>query len=394
MTIPSWKTSRANHHPTKAQQEYGRSSTQKPQQELREASPQKPQQELTQTSLPRQSPSFLQSSYDVHRVPISPQSGSPTNAIEKSPSPHVHRVPISPQSGSDVNQILRSLQPNRISLSPRIAHKSPTPAHALPLTKATVRTSPRQAPSSLLRQKIVQIVGAIESKNNYSAINQNPSGGGIAYGTLQVLSRTGGLHQLLQRYAVAGGTFARDLLAFGNSTSAQIANSKDFQRLLQQAGTDPIMQMTQRQFFAQTYLQPAITFGQQNKLRLPASYLILFDTFIHYGTDKDWLRQKITSLIQRYGEKQGMKTFLQWMRRSLYRSYSRRYGANSIEARYNVWRADFLSSMLQRNPYLTGNITIHAPQWRKAIRITHEQGTLPKKSLHRAKQSPTSKHLP
>ncbi|TNE49543.1 MAG: hypothetical protein EP343_11875 [Deltaproteobacteria bacterium] len=220
-----------------------------------------------------------------------------------------------------------------------------------------------------IQNKLIRIVGAIESRNNYSAINTNPAGGGIAYGNLQVLSRNGGLDHLLQLYTKAGGIYAKKLLAFGSSTSKDVAENAEFQKLLKAAGKDPLMKQAQTTFFREQYLQPALRFGQSLGLRLPSSFLILFDAFIHYGANKPWLRRKLSTFTRRFGEVKGMEAWMKWMRRSLKHSYGRRFGANSIEARYNVWRADALGKLQRLNPHLHGSIRLKAPQWTRPVVI-------------------------
>lgn len=237
-------------------------------------------------------------------------------------------------------------------------------------TKKSNRASKvtKSLPTSM-QDKLIRIVGAIESRNNHSAINTNPAGNGIAYGSLQVLSRTGGLDLLLQMYAKAGGQYAQKLLAFGSATSVDVSKNPEFQTLLRQAGKDPVMKQVQTAFFREQYLQPALRFGQNLGLRLPSSYLIVFDAFIHYGANKPWLRRKLSTLVRQQGEVKGMEAWIQWMRRSLQNSYGRRFGANSIEARYNVWRADALGRLQRLNPHLHGSIKLKAPQWTRPVII-------------------------
>ncbi len=241
--------------------------------------------------------------------------------------------------------------------------------HAADTQKAKRTTLSTQVLPAAIQNKLIHIVGAIESRNNHSAINTNPAGDGIAYGNLQVLSRNGGLDHLLQLYAKAGGTYAKKLLAFGSSTSKHVAKDPTFQKLLKAAGKDPLMKQAQMRFFREQYLQPALRFGQNLGLRLPSSYLILFDAFIHYGTNKPWLRRKLSTFTRRFGEVKGMEGWIKWMRHSLKHSYGRRFGTNSIEARYNVWRADALGTLQRLNPHLHGSIRLKAPQWTRPIVI-------------------------
>ncbi len=222
--------------------------------------------------------------------------------------------------------------------------------------------------SAAMRRKIVRVVGAIESRLAYGIINNRPAGGGIAYGFLQVLSRHGGLHRLLKLYRSLKGKYAISLLTYGRSTSERVARNRSFQWLLRQAGKDPIMHQAQTIFFSREYLQPSIEFGRQLGLREPASYLILFDTFIHYG-NKRWLRKMLLKWFRKDGEHKALIKFLYWMRGNLYNSYTRSYGRGSLQVRYNAWRASYLQYIWLYQPKLTGTISVKAPQWRNPIII-------------------------
>lgn len=219
----------------------------------------------------------------------------------------------------------------------------------------------------IMEDKIIRIVGAFESKNHHGAINRNPAGRGIAYGSLQVLSRTGGLEQLLEDYAKAGGRYARILRSFGDTKEESVVQRRDLQRWLIKAGQDPIMQRVQHEYFRKHYLAPALQFGQSLGLKQAASYLSVFDTFIHYGTDKGWIHRKIGFFVKKFGESKGMQRWTSWMRRSLQASYGKRFGAQSVITQYNVWRANQLRFWLRNNPELKGGIGIQAPNWRERL---------------------------
>lgn len=222
--------------------------------------------------------------------------------------------------------------------------------------------------SAAMRRKIVLVVGAIESRLAYGIINNRPAGGGIAYGILQVLSRHGGLHRLIKLYSAMGGRHGKALLSFGVSTSERVARNRSFQWLLREAGKDRVMRRAQTIFFSREYLRPSLAFGRHLGLVEPASYLILFDTFIHYG-NKPWLKRMLTKWFRRDGEHKAILKFLYWMRRNLHRSYTRSYGRGSLQVRYNAWRASYLQYIWLYQPKLKGPITVKPPQWRNPVII-------------------------
>lgn len=222
--------------------------------------------------------------------------------------------------------------------------------------------------SPVMRRKIVLAVGAIESRLAYGIINNRPAGGGIAYGYLQVLSRHGGLHQLLKTYASLHGKYATQLLAFGSSTSERVVRKRKFQELLILAGEDPLMQKAQTLYFSQEYFNPTVQFARSMNVQEPATYLLLFDAFVHYG-NKPWLQTMLAKWFHQYGEHKAMLKFLIWMRSNLYWKYTRTYGRNSLQVRYNGWRVYFLRKIWLYHTKLTGELRVHAPQWRHPVVI-------------------------
>lgn len=221
--------------------------------------------------------------------------------------------------------------------------------------------------SATMQRKIFKLVSSFESKGNYGLVNTNLKGG-IAYGVLQLLSTHGGVGRLLKAYSQAGGKYAAQLAAFGDPKNPHVAKNPAFQKLLKQAGNDPIMQNAQREIFSKEYLRPALKFGREVGLKNPASYAVLFDSFIHYGK-KRWLKRKIKRWVKRYGEVGGLKRYTQWMERQLRKRYSRTSGPQSIQVKYNTWRARFLQTQLMKNPQLSGTISMKAPQWRRPVLI-------------------------
>lgn len=223
--------------------------------------------------------------------------------------------------------------------------------------------------SPAMRRKIVLTVGTIESKLAFGIINNRPAGGGIAYGYLQVLSRHGGLHRLIKLYSsIKGNLYGKALLSFGHSAKERVNRNRRFQNYLRIAGKDPAMRRAQTLFFSREYFQPTMSFGRSLGIKEPASYLLLFDAFIHYG-NKKWLKVMISRWVMRDGEHRALLKFLRWMKANLHRAYTRSYGRGSLQVRYNAWRADFLEYIWLYQTKLKQPIAVKAPQWRKPVII-------------------------
>ncbi len=238
---------------------------------------------------------------------------------------------------------------------------------AMRQTQVDGRRSVRLSPA--MRRKIVLTVGAIESKLAFGIINNRPAGGGIAYGYLQVLSRHGGLHRLIKLYAsTKGSLYGKKLLAFGHSALERVNRNRSFQAFLRKAGKDPAMRRAQTIFFSREYFQPTLNFGQSLGIQEPASYLLLFDAFIHYG-NKKWLKTMLARWIMRDGEHRALLKFLRWMRANLHKAYTRSYGRGSLQVRYNAWRVDFLEYIWLYQTQLLQPIPVKAPQWYKPLVI-------------------------
>jgi hypothetical protein len=123
--------------------------------------------------------------------------------------------------------------------------------------------------------------------------------------------------------------------------------------------------------FADEYLTPALSFGNKLGLSLSASFLVVFDTFIHFGPQK-WARKKIRGFVRKYGETRGLSLYLDWMKGYLTRRYAKEGRTPSQRAnvvRYNRWRASVLQKLLVSNPSLNGVISLKAPQWRREVKV-------------------------
>jgi chitosanase len=115
----------------------------------------------------------------------------------------------------------------------------------------------------------------------------------ITYGRSQT-TEYGNLRELVQMYVDAGGLFSEDLREFvpliGRTALVDNARFKD---LLRRAGVeDPVMRQTQDVFFDRRYFTPALRWADQNGFMRALSALVIYDSFIHSGSIRDFLRAR------------------------------------------------------------------------------------------------------
>jgi chitosanase len=135
----------------------------------------------------------------------------------------------------------------------------------------------------------------------------------ITYGRHQTTEQSH-LKELLSRYIENKGQFADqispNLSKIGNGALAQ---NKEFLALLRKAGNeDSVMQDTQDTFFDEVYYNPAFEFFTQNGFTLPLSMLVIYDSYIHSGSIKDYLRKRFNEVPPRRGglEKAWIKAYV------------------------------------------------------------------------------------
>lgn len=156
--------------------------------------------------------------------------------------------------------------------------------------------------------------GALPSPAAYATATVLADGAGISYGIHQATARAGSLTEVLREYERRGGfvapgdyatvrestrydceTLSADAQARG-CTSPASAPVRELLRRLRGWGPLPEMQQAQDAAFDRLYWQPAELYGRNLGLRLPLSYLVLYDTSIHSG------RSRIDSLRKTFPE--------------------------------------------------------------------------------------------
>jgi chitosanase len=134
----------------------------------------------------------------------------------------------------------------------------------------------------------------------------------ITYGRHQTTEQSH-LKELLTRYLEKNGQYAEEirpnLPKIGNGALAQ---NNEFLDLLRKAGKDPIMRETQDTFFDEVYYNPAFEFFESNGFKLPLSMLVIYDSYIHSGSIKDYLRKRFAEVPPRRGglEKAWIKSYV------------------------------------------------------------------------------------
>lgn len=113
----------------------------------------------------------------------------------------------------------------------------------------------------------------------------------ITYGRSQT-TEYGNLRELVSRYVAAGGTFSEQLRSWVPLIGRRaLVDDAAFKGLLTSAGnTDPVMERVQDAFFADLYFNPAMRWAAANGFRRALSALVIYDSYIHSGSIRDFLR--------------------------------------------------------------------------------------------------------
>jgi len=107
----------------------------------------------------------------------------------------------------------------------------------------------------------------------------------ITYGRSQT-TEFSKLRDLIERYVVAGGLYAAALAPYVARIGVEpLVDDDAFKDLLRAAGRDDaVMRSVQDAFFDERYFQPAMAWVDENRLALPLSALVVYDSFIHSGS--------------------------------------------------------------------------------------------------------------
>lgn len=201
-------------------------------------------------------------------------------------------------------------------------------------------------------QAIVNIFETGKPLGDYSAVVCHVSDpGGLTYGRSQTTIHTGNLYFLVKAYCEAeGAKFANKLrpylenLANKSATLKCGSGSDDLRELtaiLKAAGTDPVMQSTQDDFFDRAYWTPAFNAARTLGIQTALGKAVVYDSFIHGS----WARMRdrtnqANGTVSQIGEKAWIKAYIS-IRRHWLGNHSNRLLRNT------VYRMDAFNQLIQ-----------------------------------------------
>lgn len=138
---------------------------------------------------------------------------------------------------------------------------------------------------------IVSVFETGQVEPDYTAVVVLPDGAGITYGMHQSTDKSGSLDAILQWYIEHDGEQSEVLAGFmprleQNATSGADPDNlpgwvEELMEVLRIAGEDPIMQQAQDVVFDEWYWKPASAKAVDMGLKLPLSWLVVYDSTIH-----------------------------------------------------------------------------------------------------------------
>ena len=160
------------------------------------------------------------------------------------------------------------------------------------------------------KKKIQQIINVFETGSidgKYGTISKYKDGPNgikqITYGRSQT-TEFGNLKRLVELYIQKGGTNAAGLVKYVSKIGKQpsLVTDEIFISLLKDSGNnDPIMKECQDEFFDSYYYHPALIWFEGYGFKEPLSLLVIYDSFIHSGGVKDYLRQRFPERPPKFG---------------------------------------------------------------------------------------------
>lgn len=209
-----------------------------------------------------------------------------------------------------------------------------------------------------LARRIMELVGKIESNNDWGQVYRSQGGTEFSYGYWQFNLKAGSLANVLDLYIRNGGQYASEFESirsqFGSFRNPQLANSQQFVDLLNKAGGDPVMQKSQTDYAISAYFAPAFSLGQSLGFQFPVSYFLLARDFIQSGVDQATSTIKATRQADE----------LQWMRRFVTDNYDRivrvlqaRGGYSDGMFRYLQELRDFKLGLINQNPNFSSPVS-------------------------------------
>ncbi len=135
-------------------------------------------------------------------------------------------------------------------------------------------------------QAIVNIFETGTPYGDYGRVTLLPGDSGhLTYGRSQTTLASGNLYLLIKSYCNTPGAELADELAGFLPRLDDIDLSLDqnirFRRLLREAGSDPVMQEVQDNFFDRVYWEPAFRTAEATGIKCELGVSVVYDSFIH-----------------------------------------------------------------------------------------------------------------
>jgi chitosanase len=152
--------------------------------------------------------------------------------------------------------------------------------------------------------------GRVRGRYGAVAVLKGDSGH-LTYGRSQTTLGSGGLFELVQQYCgEPNAKFAVALTPFLNQLQQRdvsLDNDQKLRAILAQAGDDPVMRITQDQFFTAHFLAPACRDAESVGIMSALGQTVVYDSHVQGGWGK--LQARLGPVNQR-GEKDWVKSFV------------------------------------------------------------------------------------
>ena len=144
---------------------------------------------------------------------------------------------------------------------------------------------------SVLAKDIIKAIisifetGSFNNGNQYSAIAViKGDTGGLSYGKHQVSLNSGNLFMMLNNYVSRKGKSAAKIKPYLDrmrNRDFSLNNERELHLILRNAGSEPLMQSVQDEYFEQIFYIPAREWWARAGFKTNLALLVIYDSFIH-----------------------------------------------------------------------------------------------------------------
>lgn len=212
----------------------------------------------------------------------------------------------------------------------------------------------------LICEQIINVFETGSTKGNYAAISIFHDGPNhirqVTYGRSQT-TEYGNLEELIQMYVDSNGLYSQQLRPYIPKIGVSpLVEDETFKQLLKDAGKkDPVMCTVQDTFFDKRYFQPAMKWADDNGFTLALSALVIYDSFIHSGSIKDFLRKRFSAVPPKKGGDE--KT---WISQYVDVRHDWLATASNPELHPTVYRTQCFKNEIARNNWDLSQLPINA----------------------------------